>query len=274
MTRHDRLIPLALALGLTYSLGALHADEKRHITLGSTTSTEQSGLFAAIVPQFREATGIDVRVVAVGTGQAFEIGRRGDADALLVHDAEGEAQLIADGYASERLDVMVNDFVIIGPSDDPADIAEADDALDAFSRIAAYGSPFASRGDDSGTHRAEQRLWHAAGIEAADGWYRELGSGMGATLNTAAAMDAYLLSDRASWLTFDNRQGLAILFEGDDALVNPYASLLLDRERHPHLKHGLAEQWHRWLVSEQGQAAIADYAIDGEPLFFPNAETQ
>ncbi|APX93433.1 sulfate transporter [Halomonas sp. 1513] len=268
MPRRQRLTILALGIALSAPLAVA---EERFITLASTTSTEQSGLFAAIVPQFREATGIDVRVVAVGTGQAFEIARRGDADSLLVHDTGDEERFVADGYASERRDVMVNDFVLIGPSSDPAGIAEADDALDAFARIAASGTPFTSRGDDSGTHRAEQRFWADAGIDTAGGWYRELGSGMGATLNTAAAMDAYVFADRATWLAFDNRQDLAVLFAGDEALFNQYGSLLLDRDRHPHLKHDLAEQWHRWLVSDDGQAAIAGYAIDGEPLFFPNA---
>nr|WP_163502999.1 substrate-binding domain-containing protein [Halomonas socia] len=269
MQRRHRLSILALSIALSAPLAA---DDERYITLASTTSTEQSGLFADIVPQFREATGIEVRVVAVGTGQAFEIARRGDADSLLVHDTQGEEQFVADGYASERLDVMYNDFVLIGPSDDPAGIADADDALDAFSRIAASGTPFTSRGDDSGTHRAEQRFWEDAGVDTDGGWYRELGSGMGPTLNTAAGMDAYVFADRATWLAFDNRQDLAILFEGDEALFNQYGSLLLDRERHPHLKHDLAEQWHQWLVSDQGQEAIAGYAIDGEQLFFPNAE--
>ncbi|MDR5906227.1 substrate-binding domain-containing protein [Franzmannia qiaohouensis] len=269
MPRRQRLTILALGIALSAPLAVA---EERFITLASTTSTEQSGLFADIVPQFREATGIDVRVVAVGTGQAFEIARRGDADSLLVHDTEGEERFIAAGYASERLDVMYNDFVLIGPRDDPAGIAEADDILDAFNLIAASGTPFTSRGDDSGTHRAEQRFWQDAGVDTAGSWYRELGSGMGATLNTAAAMDAYVFADRATWLAFDNRHDLAVLFEGDEALFNPYGSLLLDRERHPHLKHDLAEQWHRWLVSKEGQEAIAGYTIDGEQLFFPNAE--
>jgi tungstate transport system substrate-binding protein len=260
------------AVGLTGLSLPATAQDTGHITLASTTSTETSGLFGAIIPAFTEATGIAVRVVAVGTGQAFEIARRGDADSLLVHDPEGEAQFVAEGHGTERADVMVNDFVIIGPGGDPAGIAAAETAAGAVALIAAAEAPFTSRGDDSGTHRAERRLWEAAGIEPAAPWYRELGSGMGATLNTAAAMDAYVLSDRASWAGFDNRQALALLFEGDEALFNQYGSVLIDPERHPHLKHDLAWQWHEWLLSEDGQQAIADFEVNGEQLFFPNAE--
>lgn len=246
--------------------------EKPYITVASTTSTEQSGLFGHIIPAFTEATGIDVRVVAVGTGQAFAIARAGDADILFVHDTAGEEQFVADGYGVERKDVMYNDFVIIGPTADPAGIADAETAIDAMQRIAGVEAAFTSRGDDSGTHRAELRLWEDAGIEPAGRWYRELGSGMGPTLNTAAGMDAYVVSDRATWLSFENRQELTILFEGDDVLFNPYGSVLINPERHPHLKHDLAAQWHEWLISDEGQAAIASYEIDGEALFFPNAD--
>ncbi|PKG51597.1 MULTISPECIES: substrate-binding domain-containing protein [Halomonadaceae] len=258
------------ALGLTSSGTLMAADD--YITLASTTSTENSGLFDAIIPAFTEETGIEVRVVAVGTGQAFEIGRRGDADSLLVHDTAGEEQFVADGYATERLDVMYNDFVIVGPSADPASIRDSDTATDAMQRIAESDSPFASRGDDSGTNRAELRLWEDAGVTPQGDWYRELGSGMGPTLNTAAGMDAYTFTDRATWVAFKNPQDLTLLFEGDEALFNQYGSLLLSKERHPHLKHDLAAQWHQWLVSEQGQQAIADYEVDGQQLFFPNAE--
>ncbi|MCH4564793.1 substrate-binding domain-containing protein [Halomonas sp. EGI 63088] len=259
------------ALGLMgLSLNAT-AQSVGHITLASTTSTENSGLFDAIIPAFTEATGIEVRVVSVGTGQAFEIARRGDADALLVHDTRGEEQFVADGWASERADVMVNDFVVVGPDDDPAGIREAADVTEAFARIAEAQASFASRGDDSGTHRAELRLWESAGVEPDGAWYRELGSGMGPTLNTAAAMDAYVMADRATWVAFDNRQNLALLFEGDEALFNQYGSLLLDPGRHPHLKHDLAERWHRWLLSEEGQRAIAGFEVKGQQLFFPNA---
>ncbi|WP_434986069.1 substrate-binding domain-containing protein [Vreelandella zhaodongensis] len=258
-------------VGLLWSASLLAKDD--FITLASTTSTENSGLFDAIIATFTDATGINVRVVAVGTGQAFEIARRGDADSLLVHDTAGEVQFIADGYASERLDVMYNDFVIVGPSDDPADVSNSDNVADAFARIAESESPFASRGDDSGTNRAELRLWKDAGITPQGAWYRELGSGMGPTLNTAAGMNAYSFTDRATWVAFQNPQDLVLLFEGDDALFNQYGSVLLSKQHHPHLKHALAAQWHQWLVSEKGQQAIADFNVNGQSLFFPNAQS-
>ncbi|HSP56907.1 MAG TPA: substrate-binding domain-containing protein, partial [Halomonas sp.] len=199
------------------------------------------------------------------------IARRGDADSLLVHDTEGEKRFVDEGYATGRADVMYNDFVVIGPGEDPANISDADTVVDAFSRIAEVKAPFASRGDDSGTHRAEQRLWEAADVAPGGEWYRELGSGMGPTLNTAAGMGAYVLADRASWVAFENPQNLELLFEGDEALLNQYGSLLLSAERHPHLKHDLAEQWHQWLLSDDGQQAIADFEVKGQQLFFPNA---
>ncbi|WP_372612950.1 substrate-binding domain-containing protein [Halomonas sp.] len=260
------------AIGLlSLSLAAQAQDGERYITLASTTSTENSGLFDAIIPQFTEATGIDVRVVAVGTGQAFEIARRGDADSLLVHDTVGEERFVEEGYGTERADVMYNDFVIIGPGGDPAGIVDAETVAAALSLIAGAEAPFASRGDDSGTNRAELRLWEAAGVEPGGEWYRELGSGMGPTLNTAAGMDAYVMSDRATWVAFDNPQNLELLFEGDDALFNQYGSVLIDPERHPYLKYDLAAQWHEWLLSEAGQQAIADFEVKGQQLFFPNA---
>lgn len=258
-------------VGLSWSVSLLANDD--FITLASTTSTENSGLFDAIIPTFTDATGIDVRVVAVGTGQAFEIARRGDADSLLVHDTAGEEQFVADGYASERLDVMYNDFVIVGPSDDPADISSSANVAEAFARIAESESPFASRGDDSGTNRAELRLWEDAEVTPQGEWYRELGSGMGPTLNTAAGMNAYTFTDRATWVAFENPQDLTLLFEGDDALFNQYGTLLLSEQRHPHLKHDLAAQWHQWLVSEEGQQAIAGFDVNGQQLFFPNAQS-
>ncbi len=261
---------LALALAALSGAGLSQADDD-YIVLASTTSTEASGLFDAIIPRFTEKTGISVRVVAVGTGQAFEIARRGDADSLLVHDTDGEETFVAEGYAAERADVMVNDFVIIGPDGDPAGIADAESVAEAMRRIAEVEAPFASRGDDSGTHRAEQRLWEAAGVEPGGAWYRELGSGMGPTLNTAAGMDAYVISDRATWVAFANPQNLTLLFAGDEALFNQYGSLLIDSARHPHLRHDLAQQWHRWLLSAEGQRAIAEFEMKGQPLFFPNA---
>ncbi|ABI58078.1 substrate-binding domain-containing protein [Alkalilimnicola ehrlichii MLHE-1] len=261
-----------ILIGLAALTLAGTAQARDYITLASTTSTEQSGLFQHIIPKFSEATGIDVRVIAVGTGQAFALARRGDVDSLLVHDPVGERAFVEAGYAVERRDVMYNDFVLIGPADDPADVGHADDIADALQRIAGARAPFTSRGDDSGTHRAEQRLWQAAGIAPSGRWYRALGGGMGPTLNTAAAMDAYVLSDRATWVAFDNRQRLEILFQGDEALHNPYGTLLLSAERHPHLNHERARQWHEWLLSETGQSAIARYTLRGERLFFPNAD--
>lgn len=265
------LTTIMAALALTCAAATAQADE-RYITLASTTSTEASGLFGHIIPQFRESTGIDVRVVAVGTGQAFEIGRRGDADIVLVHDTAGEKQFVENGYGTERQNIMYNDFVLIGPENDPAGVTNADSAVEAFSRIAEDEAPFTSRGDDSGTNRAELRLWESAGVADPSGsWYRELGSGMGATLNTAASMNAYVMADRATWVAFDNRQDLAILFEGDDALFNQYGSLPLDPERHPDLKHDMAREWHQWLQSDEGQQAIGSYRLRGQQLFFPNA---
>ncbi|WP_372995176.1 substrate-binding domain-containing protein [Marinobacter sp.] len=267
------LKPLTLVLAGATSMGlAFSACAGDFITLASTTSTENSGLFGSILPRFEDATGIEVRVVAVGTGQAFEIARRGDADSLLVHDTGGEIRFVENGFASERSDVMYNDFVLIGPADDPADIRKAQSAAEAFAAIASAEAPFTSRGDDSGTNRAELRFWENAGIEPDGDWYRELGSGMGPTLNTAAAMDAYVMSDRATWAAFGNRQNLTLLFEGDEVLFNQYGSLLLSEEKHPHLKHELAQQWHNWLLSEDGQQAIADFKVDGQQLFFPNAK--
>lgn len=267
----NRMLNLVLA-GITSFGLAFSAHAEDYITLASTTSTENSGLFDAILPKFKDATGIEVRVVAVGTGQAFEIARRGDADSLLVHDTAGEQRFVENGFASERADVMYNDFVLIGPADDPANIREAESAAEAFAAIAEAKAPFTSRGDDSGTNRAELRLWKSAGVEPDGDWYRELGSGMGPTLNTAAAMDAYVMSDRATWVAFGNPQNLTLLFEGDEVLFNQYGSLLLSEEKHPHLKHELARQWHNWLISKEGQQAIADFKVDGQQLFFPNAK--
>lgn len=266
-----RLLTLAI---LWCGLGAampLQAQE-RFIVLASTTSTENSGLFGHIIPIFRAATGIQVRVVAVGTGQAFKLARNGDADSLLVHDTAGEEQMLRDGFATERRNVMYNDFVVIGPRSDPAGIRAAGNVAAAFARIAESEAVFVSRGDDSGTHRAELRVWEEAGVAPEGSWYRELGSGMGATLNTAAGMNAYVLADRGTWISFANRQELELLFEGDPVLFNQYGSLRLSPERHPHLKHELAGQWHEWLLSEAGQAAIADFKLNGEQLFFPKAK--
>lgn len=270
MTRGLRAIGLAAAM--LVMVGVAKAED-RFIVLASTTSTQQSGLFDVLLPLFQRASGIAVRVVAVGTGQALQLGERGDADALLVHDRVGEEALIASGHGFDRRDVMYNDFVLIGPKADPAGIATAGDAVEALRRIAASGTPFASRGDDSGTHRMERRLWKLAGIDPVGQgrWYRELGSGMGETLNTAAAMNAYVLADRATWASFANRRDLTILVERDPRLLNPYSSILVDPRRHPAVKAADAKTWHDWLTGSAGQAAIAAYAIDGQQVFFPSA---
>jgi tungstate transport system substrate-binding protein len=245
--------------------------EERFVTLSSTTSTEQSGLFGHILPIFTNATGIEVRVVAVGTGQALALGQRGDADALLVHDRAGEDRFVSEGFGIDRRDVMYNDFVLVGPKADPAGIRGLHDAKAAMGKIAAASAPFASRGDDSGTNRMELRFWTTLGIEVNLGtpWYRELGSGMGPTLNTAAALGAYTLADRATWANFKNRGDLEILVEGDPALLNPYGSLLVNPARFPHVKAADAQVWHDWLTSPAGETAIASYKIGGEQLFFP-----
>jgi tungstate transport system substrate-binding protein len=244
--------------------------QERFITLASTTSTEQSGLFGYILPIFTNSTGIHVRVVAVGTGQAIALGQRGDADALLVHDRPGEDKFVAEGSGIDRRDVMHNDFVLVGPKTDPAGIRGLRDARSAMGRIAAANALFASRGDDSGTNRIELRFWKALGLEVVPGkpWYRELGSGMGPTLNTAAALGAYTLADRATWANFKNRGDLEILVEGDPALFNPYGSILVNPARFPHVKAVDASLWHEWVTSPAGATAIASYKMGGEQLFF------
>jgi len=260
---------VALVIGILVA-GPSHAED-RFITLSSTTSTQDSGLFGHILPIFTAATGITVHVVAVGTGQALAIGARGDADALLVHDRVGEDKFVADGFGVDRRDVMYNDFVIVGPGSDPAHIRGLKDARTALKQIAQAAAPFASRGDDSGTNRMELRLWKSAGIRADPhgGWYRDLGQGMGATLNISAAMNAYTLTDRATWANFKNRQGLEILTEGDPALFNPYGSILVNPAKWPKIKYADAKIWHEWLTSKAGLDAIASYRINGEQLFFP-----
>ena len=265
---------ISFFLFMTFCLGEACA-ETPFIVLASTTSTQQSGLFDYLLPKFSQSTGIEIRVVAVGTGQALQLAERGDADALLVHDRTGEEKLVADGYGIDRRDVMYNDFVVIGPQSDPAKLRSTTDVVEGFRRIAQTPAPFTSRGDDSGTHRMERRLWKQSGIEPYSdkpSWYRELGAGMGETLNTAAAMDAYLLSDRASWAAFKNRQALAILLERDARLINPYSSILVNPARFPSVKYSLAKTWHEWLTGPQGQAAIAAFGIDGQQVFFPSAK--
>jgi tungstate transport system substrate-binding protein len=264
------MIRIVVFLITILAAATAQADE-RFITLSSTTSTQDSGLFGHILPIFGAATGITVHVVAVGTGQALAIGARGDADALLVHDRVGEDKFVADGFGIDRRDVMFNDFVIVGPASDPAHIRGLKDARVALSKIAQAAAPFASRGDDSGTNRMELRLWKLAGVQPDphSGWYRDLGQGMGATLNIAAAMNAYTLTDRATWANFKNRQNLEILTEGDPALFNPYGSILVNPSRWPKVKYGDAKIWHEWLTSKAGLDAITSYKINGEQLFFP-----
>jgi tungstate transport system substrate-binding protein len=265
-----RAMKILVLLLSVFATTAVRANE-RFITLSSTTSTQDSGLFGYILPIFKNATGLSVHIVAVGTGQALAIGQRGDADALLVHDRIGEDKFVADGYGIDRREVMYNDFVIVGPSSDPASIHGFRDARKALMQIAASGALFASRGDDSGTNRMELRLWKSAGIQPDKGtaWYRDLGQGMGATLNIAAAMDAYTLTDRATWANFKNRQNLVILTEGDGALFNPYGSILVNPAKWPQVKFADAKIWHEWLTSKSGLDAITSYKINGEELFFP-----
>jgi tungstate transport system substrate-binding protein len=247
------------------------ARAQEFITVASTTSTEQSGLFKGLLPAFKRATGIDVRVVAVGTGQALDLGRRGDADVLFVHDRAAEERFVAEGFGVKRFPVMYNDFIIVGPKADPAG-ARGSDLTAALKRIADRRSPFASRADKSGTHAAELRYWKAAGIDRPSGaWYRETGSGMGPTLNTASALGAYALADRGTWLNFRNRGELVILVQGDRRLFNQYGVILVNPAKHPHVKKDAGQKFIDWIVSPAGQKAIADYKIGGEPLFFPNA---
>ena len=265
---------LALALLALTAASPARAGE-RAVTLASTTSTENSGLIAHLLPQFTRATGIDVRVIAVGTGQALRIARNGDADVLLVHHRASEERFVAEGYGVKRHDVMYNDFVLVGPRADPARLRGLDDAAAALARIAAARAPFASRGDDSGTHKKELDLWAAAGLDpsaASGSWYRETGSGMGATLNAATGMGAYALSDRATWLAFRNKGDVEVLVEGDPRLFNPYGVILVNPARHPHVHAREGQAFIDWLVSDPGQAAIAAYRLDGRQLFFPNAD--
>ena len=252
---------------------AAHAQTK-FITVASTTSTEQSGLFKYLLPIFEKKTGIEVRVVAVGTGQALDIGRRGDADVVFVHAKLLEEKFIAEGHGVRRYQVMYNDFVLIGPKSDPAKVAGTKDIVAAFRKIKATQSLFVSRGDRSGTHFAELELWKAAGIDIAaekGPWYRETGSGMGPALNTASGMNAYILADRGTWLAFKNRGDLAILVQGDQRLFNQYGIILVNPAKHPHVKKELGQAFIDWIISPEGQKAIAAYKINGEQVFFPNA---
>ena len=264
---------LTLAAGLILGAAA-HADD-RFITVQSTTSTQNSGLYDHILPQFTEATGVTVRVIAVGTGQAIKNARNGDGDVLLVHAKAAEDQFVADGFGVQRFDVMYNDFVIVGPKADPAGVKGEADAAVALSRIATSQSIFASRGDDSGTHKKERALWTGAGVDvaaASGGWYRETGSGMGATLNVAIGMGAYAITDRATWIKFGNKADHMILSEGDERLFNQYGVILVNPAKHPNVKAKQGQAFIDWLLSEAGQAAIGAYMIKGRQAFFPNAK--
>jgi tungstate transport system substrate-binding protein len=263
----SRLAVPVIAAALIASPAARAED---FITVASTTSTEQSGLFKELLPKARAALGFDVRVVAVGTGQALDMGRRGDADVVFVHDRVAEEKFLAEGFATKRDDVMYNDFILVGPRSDPAG-AKGNDIDAALKKIAAARAPFASRGDKSGTDAAEKRYWKEAGIEPKGDWYRETGSGMGPTLNTASGMDAYALADRGTWLSFMNRGDLVVLVEGDRKLFNQYGVMLVNPAKHPHVKAHMGQAFIDWLLSPAGQRAIADYRIQGQQLFFPNA---
>ena len=270
LTRHFvRIAVLLLAFALAPSALA-----QRFITVASTTSTEQSGLFKHILPIFEQKTGIEVRVVALGTGQALDLARRGDADVVFVHAKSAEEAFLREGHGVQRFPVMYNDFVLIGPQADPAGIASGNDAVDALLKIKSASAPFVSRGDRSGTHIAEVDLWKMAGVDIdreKGPWYRETGQGMGPALNTASSMNAYVLADRATWLAFRNRGELAILVEGDQRLINQYGVMLVNPEKHPTVKREDGQAFIDWLVSPEGQKAIGEYKIGTDQLFFPNA---
>ena len=265
---------LALLLAAGVLAAAPLPAQERFIVVASTTSTEQSGLFGHILPAFTKKTGIAVKVVALGTGQALDVGRRGDADVVFVHDRVAEDKFVAEGFGVDRRDVMYNDFVLVGPTSDPARVAGGKDVAAALKAIAAAKAPFVSRGDKSGTHAAELRYFKDAGVDPNEGkgtWYRETGSGMGPALNTASSMNAYILADRGTWLSFKNRGDLAIVVEGDRKMFNPYGVILVNPAKHAHVKQAEGRAFMDWLVSAEGQAAIASYKVGGEQLFFPDA---
>jgi tungstate transport system substrate-binding protein len=273
MHKHMSRIALGLVVGLLLGSAPSSAQDKS-IVVASTTSTRDSGLFGYILPLFKAKTGIDVKVVAQGTGQALDTGRRGDADVVFVHAKAQEEKFVAEGYGVKRFDVMYNDFVLIGPKADPAGIKGGKDAIAAFKAISAKGAPFVSRGDRSGTHVKELAIWKAAGLDPTatkPAWYRAIGQGMGAALNTAGAMGAYVLSDRGTWISFKNKGELEIVVEGDKQLFNQYGIILVNPAKHPHVKKELGQQFIDWVLSAEGQNAIRSYKIEGRQLFFPNA---
>jgi len=265
------LLSLFLVVSIHHS--QVFAQEKS-IVVSSTTSTEQSGLFGFILPIFKMKTGIDVKVVAVGTGQALDIGRRGDADVVFVHDKPAEEIFIQEGFSTKRNEVMYNDFILIGPKSDPAKVAGGKDIQAALQKISSAQAPFVSRGDKSGTHAAELRYWKGAGISVSpnQNWYKETGSGMGPALNTASAMNGYILADRGTWLSFKNRGDLTILVQGDPKLFNQYGVMLVNPAKYPSVKKAEGQAFIDWLISKNGQDVIASYQIGGEQLFFPNAK--
>jgi len=271
-TFHKALVPVLFLAALLLGFGA--AAQEKFIVMASTTSTEQSGLFAHLLPAFKQATGIDVRVVALGTGQALDAARRGDADVVFVHDQAAEEKFVAEGFGLQRQPVMYNDFVIIGPKSDPADLRGSDVAAAMKKLVATANVSFVSRGDRSGTHAAELRCWKEAGVDVATArpaGYKECGCGMGPALNIAASSGAYVLADRGTWLNFKNRGDLVILVEGYPRLFNQYGVIVVNPAKHPHVKKDLAQAFADWVVSPAGQAAIAGYKIGNEQVFFPNA---
>jgi tungstate transport system substrate-binding protein len=273
MASRRSFVALAILLGIA-SVGTPSSAEDRSIVVASTTSTQDSGLFGYLLPIFKAKTGIDVKVIAQGTGQALDTALRGEADVVFVHAKPQEEKFVADGFGVKRFDVMYNDFVLIGPKSDPAGV-KGKDIVTALKAIEAKGAPFVSRGDRSGTHAAELALWIVAGIDIANAkgaWYREIGQGMGAALNTASAMNAYVLSDRGTWISFRNRGDLDIVVECDKRLFNQYGVMLVSPEKHPSVKKELGQAFVDWLISPEGQAAIAGYKIDGQQLFFPDAD--
>jgi len=273
MTRILLAIAVVFAVGLYFGIRLARAEDP-YIVLASTTSVDNSGLLTHILPLFKKASGIDVRVVALGTGQALDTARRGDADLVLVHDPDAEQKFIDEGHGINRHEIAWNDFIIVGPESDPAKVKGDKDVIAAFKKIWNAGQPFVSRGDKSGTDALEKRLWKAADLDPtkAGAWYKDIGGGMGAALNTAAAMDAYTLADRGTWLSFQNRAHLAIVLEGDNRLINRYDVIELDPKLHPQAKRDLAKKFADWLASPEGQSAIGDYEMAGQKLFHPEAD--